>query len=45
MRYHDKIPIALFFGGAITLAQISLADELKQNDKLSGTLNQVIPLD
>ena len=45
MRYLDKISIALFVGGAITLAQISLADELKQHDQLGAALNQASPLE
>ena len=44
MKYLDKIPIALFVGGAIPLAQISLTDELKQHDQLRASLNQAIPL-
>ncbi len=43
MRYLDTIFVALFVGGAITLTQISLADELKQNDRLGVSLNQAIP--
>ena len=45
MRYLDKISVALFVGGAITLTQISLADELKQQDQLGASLNQELPLE
>ena len=44
MRYLDKISVALFVGGAITLTQISLADELKREQVRFARTNELIKL-